>query len=241
MKPSSEDLRRAPIGGSSPVTSLTIFTFPPKERLWAFGQMGLARPLLRGVPGLRFRKLMGTGRGIGCNPTPVWERYALLAVWSDERSARDFIETSRFIRRYDRHLLRRSSVLLATLGSHGRWNGADPFLPAARMQLSDTGIVGVLTRAAIRPARLGSFWRKVGPVRSALREAPGLIASIEIGEVPMTRQATFSLWRSADAMKEFAYGRPEHRSAIERTRREEWYSEELFARFAVIDIIGEFP
>ena len=102
-------------------------------------------------------------------------------------------------------------------------------------------MLGVLTRATIRPRHLKAFWRDVPAASRALSAAPGLVASIGIGELPLIRQATFSLWSDADAMKRYAYGTPEHRAVIERTRREGWYSEELFARFSVIDIIGEFP
>lgn len=232
---------RSPDRPSSPVTALTVFTFPPGERLWAFAQMGLARPLLRGADPGGFRKLMGTGRGLGFTAEPDWGRYALLSVWPDEASAREFHATSPLARRYQRHAARFSTVLLATLTSHGGWNGRNPFLPADPSAGERSGPVAVLTRATIRPARLLRFWSQVAPVSRRLREAPGLLASIGIGEAPFFRQATFSLWESIDAMKEFAYGTHEHRTAVERTRREAWYGEDLFARFAVIDIIGDFP
>jgi hypothetical protein len=103
------------------------------------------------------------------------------------------------------------------------------------------GMLGVLTRATIRPRHLRAFWRDVPAASRALEKAPGLVASIGVGELPLIRQATFSLWRDTEAMKRYAYGTAEHREVIERTRREGWYSEELFARFAVVDVVGEFP
>jgi heme-degrading monooxygenase HmoA len=224
---------------SSPITTLTVFSFPQGERFWAFSQMALSRPLLAGIEGMRFRKLMGTGRGRGFTRSPDWSRYAFLAVWDREEQARGFLDGSRFMRRYRRHTAEISTVILATVAAHGTWNGRKPFGPPA----ADTGggALGVLTRATIRPARLRAFWERVDPVSAGLNDVPGLIASVGIGEAPFIRQATFSLWESTEAMQEFAYRSPEHREVVRRTRAEGWYSEDLFARFHVLDIIGRFP
>jgi hypothetical protein len=75
-------------------------------------------------------------------------------------------------------------------------------------------------------------------VTISLKAAPGLIAAIGIGEAPIGLQGTFSLWESASAIREFAYKGAAHQKAIADTSTYNWYSEELFARFAVLDQRG---
>jgi hypothetical protein len=78
----------------------------------------------------------------------------------------------------------------------------------------------------------------VPPVTVSLKSAPGLVAAIGIGEAPIGLQGTFSLWESAAAIREFAYKGAAHQRAIADTSAYNWYSEELFARFAVREVRG---
>ena len=68
--------------------------------------------------------------------------------------------------------------------------------------------------------------------------AKGLITSIGIGEMPYIKQATFSIWQSKDDMKNFAYQMKEHAEVIRKTRKENWYSEDMFVRFKPLKITG---
>lgn len=221
------------------MTTLTVFHFKGRQKVWAFMQMGLARPLLWKVPGLRFSKLLGSGRGKVFSLRPDWSRYAFLGVWESEETARTFLTNSGFMRRYQAHSVRQATAMLRTISTHGKWDGQEPFLPVTAAYSS--GQIAVLTRATIRLSRLAAFWRQAGRVNSLFDKASGLISSIGIGEAPFVRQATFSVWENLEQVKQFAYGENEHRQTIRRVREEGWYSEELFARFAVVEIDQPFP
>ncbi len=53
-------------------------------------------------------------------------------------------------------------------------------------------------------------------------------------------QGTFSIWDSAQDLTGFAYRSPAHLSAVRRTAPSRWYAEELFARFAVTEVVGTY-
>lgn len=194
--------------------------------------MAFDRPVLRRTSGLLFWRLLGTGRGTSMSLGADPRRWALFAVWRDERSLRDFLERSPIPARWRREAQESWQVRLAPLASRGRWNGVDPFAitPAAE-PYGPAGPIAVLTRASIRPSRMVAFYRSVPGVDRLLREQDGCLASIGMGEWPLIRQATFSLWRDAAAVRDFAYRGRAHQQVIERVRACDWYSEEMFARF----------
>jgi hypothetical protein len=121
------------------------------------------------------------------------------------------------------------------VATRGRWGGTE--LPVVAAD-PGSGPVAALTRASIRPARLVAFYRSVAAVDARLAAAPGLLASVGIGEWPLARQATFSLWRSAAELRAFAYGGGAHLAVVRRTRAERWYAEDLFARFTPLASAG---
>jgi hypothetical protein len=211
------------------LTTLTLFGFSGREKIWAFAQMAFVRPQLARIAGLRFWKLLGSGHGSGFSLRPNWARYGLLAVWKNVEALENFFAHSALMQTYRRHAEEIWTVRLAPVEVHGLWSGVNPFFPLASQ--SPIGPIAVLTRATIRLRRLRAFWSAVPATSQALDQATGLLASLGIGEAPFFRQATFSLWRSVGDMEAFAFRNPAHREAMRRTRAENWYREELFARF----------
>ncbi|MFG3439538.1 spheroidene monooxygenase [Nonomuraea sp. NPDC047897] len=224
----------------SGVASFHLIRYPDTS---AIRYMAFDRPVLRRTGGLTFHRLLGTGRGASMTPGADLRRWALFAVWRDEAALEAFLRDSPIARRWRRAAAESWHVRLTPLSWHGRWAGRDPFavadLPGCRDPFAGTGRTGrhqgpvaVLTRASIRPTRLVAFYRAVPAVDRDLLRRPGCLASVGAGEWPLARQATFSLWRDEADIRRFAYRGDAHRDVIGRVRRDDWYAEELFARFA---------
>ena len=96
----------------------------------------------------------------------------------------------------------------------------------------------MLTRATIRMNKLKYFWQNVAPVADKMNVAKGFLFSVGVGEIPWIKQATFSVWQSREDMKAFAYGMKEHAAVIQKTRKENWYSEDMFVRFIIVNVSG---
>ncbi|GAB3814209.1 hypothetical protein GCM10028895_07090 [Pontibacter rugosus] len=204
---------------------------------WGLAQMGTSPPKLEKVPGLLFYKLLGSGQGKGFSIKPNFWRYGLMCTWESETAADSFFQESELIQTYKKRTDEVWTVKLLPYQQHGQWDGKSPFTPTLENKYS-SGPIAVLTRASINWRALPSFWRFVPKTSEGLEDAKGLICSIGLGELPLVRQATFSIWESADAMKDYAYKHPLHQEVMRRTRAEKWYSEELFARFKPISSQG---
>lgn len=215
-------------------------------RLWRVGpvapavlRMATGRARLRGVPGLRFAKLLGTGSGRTFTPRDADpHHWALLTVWDDVAPA-DAFARGRLVAGWESAAEERLRVRMAPLSSRGRWSRTEPFRPSPADAVRDAPVAAI-TRARLRPTRALSFWRAVPPVVDDLTAAPGLRMAVGIGEAPIGLQGTFSLWDSSASLVDFAYRSTAHRAAVQRTEAAGWYAEELFARFAVLDVEGTY-
>ncbi len=191
-------------------------------------RLGTDRRRLPRVDGLRFWRLLGTGRGDDTAPSSDLRRSALFAVWDDEAALDAFLSGHEIARRWER-AEEAWHVRLRGIGGHGAWRGV-PVLDLIDRGSAD-GPVAVVTRADVRPNAYRRFGRAGRPVRDELHRAPGLRAVVGVGEAPVWRLGTFSLWDSLADARTFATAGPAHRDVVRRTRAEGWYGEELFARF----------
>lgn len=214
------------------VTTLSFFSFEGfGAKWWGFKMMQFAHAKIGKIEDVEFYKLMGSGKGDGFNPWPDFSTYALLIVWESAAAADRFLETALY-KEYQSKTTLIHTYFLRNLQAHGTWSGLNPFRKTSNA-FSDTFPIAVITRATIKLSKLRTFWKYVPTSSRPIADQEGLLFTKGIGEVPVTQMATFSVWKSIDDLKKYAYQSKEHKQAIKMTRDLKWYREELFSRFIV--------
>ena len=192
--------------------------------------MATNKMMLKRIAGISFIKLLGTGKGETFTPRDADQfRWGILVTIKQDDL--DRLEQSLVLQIWRKISLNEYRIMLKPISSHGYWSGKQPF-DVEKFEWS--GKIAAITRARIVWRKNFQFWRAVPPVTLSLHQSPGLLSAIGIGEAPIGLQGTFSIWESGAALREFAYKGNAHIEAIKATETNKWYSEELFARFAVI-------
>ena len=214
---------------------VVFYRLEGKNIPWAISRMALDRRIMRRAD-LDFWKLLGTGTG-----ETFTVRDADPFRWGALMVGQSFPSLDHWVHR----AVAMKVFHLAPISVHGSWSKKTPFdgvpLPNSMAEVKSwDGPVAAITRARIKWHDNLKFWRAVPPVNESLHASPGLIKAIGIGEAPIGLQGTFSLWESSTAIRDFAYRSPAHKRAIEATKEIGWYSEEMFARFAVLEESGDW-
>ncbi len=233
----------------SGVVVVLLLDFVAQHRGWGWLRLAQGSAGFRGVPGLQFVKIMGSGHGGGFGLRPSSTHQGLVCVMDDLRTARAFCESpevAAFVSRAREHWL----GTLAVTSIRGQWDqqswGVTPderlgSLPAARHAAEDAvppGLpVAALTRGSIRPAKALSFWRYAPPAQADLGRAPGCQLAMGLGEAPLVRQCTFSVWDNTESMVAYAH-QGAHRQAIAAAAKHDFFSESMFARMRVLSMSG---
>lgn len=226
--------------------ALIILKYPVWGIPFAFVSMALFRLPLFFNPNLTFWRLMGCGKSGTFDKTPDLQQWAILVVWDisnptmtsqygmSDNAFNLKMGLGGFIARWI-HFFCKSyhGYVLDPMESHGKWNGKKVFgeLPSSGPY---EGEIAVMTRATIRLSKLGRFWSHVDAAAEEMAQARGFVKSYGVGEWPWIKQATFSIWESKEAMRNFAYKSKHHKEIIKKTHQEKWYSEDMFTRFSIV-------
>ena len=214
------------------IVKFFIFKFH-KNKFWAFTQMGIHKKYLYNVKGLKFYRLLGTGGKTGFGLYPDFKTYCFLSVWENKSDALFFIEKNKFILKYIEKAKSIRVLSLVAFQSIGKWAGINPFLIDLDDSEPKSQKIAILTRARISPIKIFRFWKSIPKASKEISKAKGVYFYKGIGEIPFLEQATISLWNSVEDVKEFAYKSKIHKNIIRKTKKENWYLEELFCRFYI--------
>lgn len=220
----------------SGVVLLLLAKIKPAYWTWGWNRIAFGRWTTGLVPGLQFSKVMGSGQNGGFGLVPSPSHQGMFCIFDTEDSAREFINHSALATQYRERSSELFTAMLRVGSARGSWDGvalkADVAMPL-------NGPIATLTRASIRPAAATAFWRRAPATQDSLQQAPGCKLAVGLGEAPLLRQATFSLWQSTAAMD--AYARTgAHLDAIKAAHEHRFFSESMFVRFVPVELSGSW-
>ena len=206
------------------------------SRLWGWSRIVRGPRALRGIPGLLFSKVLGSGFDGGFDLRPSRSRQGVFALFDSSQKAQDFITHSKLVREYQNRSDEFCWATLKTFSCRGSWDGISLQVNA---EPTAHGPVAALTRASIKFSKAPAFWRHALPSQTALEGVDGCQLAVGLGEAPFFRQATFSIWDNVSDMN--AYARTgSHLAAIQAAQKNGYFSESMFARFVPLKVQGQW-
>jgi hypothetical protein len=185
------------------------------------------RPPISDVPGLTYAEpVLSTPLRDGPVPRPGPGRIGLIAAWEDDAALDRFLD--------DHPLAARFSdgwhVRLEPLRVYGSWSRM-PGLPTREKPVDSEEPVAVLTLGHTKLHRAVPFLRTSEPAERAAVGDSAVLASTAFARPPRF-VSTFSLWRSAAAMREYAHSPAgAHQAAVRADRAKPFHREAAFIRF----------
>lgn len=195
----------------------------------------LARPPRpEAVEGLRYAETVFTAPLGTRRPAPSFGTVALLAAWDDDEALEAFGSHP-----VARQLAEGWQVRMEPLRISGAWPGLDG-LPERPLPVDDEEPVLVLTLGRLMPWRLRPFLRASAPAEADVLAEPALLASTAFARLP-NLVSTFSIWKTAAAMRGYAYRQGgTHRAAVAVDRAKPFHRHSAFIRFRPYASRGEW-
>ena len=186
-----------------------------------------SRPDPARIPGLRYAEtVIGAPLREGVLPRRAPGRVALIAAWDSDAPLDEFLDRSPLARSLEYGW----QVRLEPLRAWGTWS-ALPNLARPESAVNEDDPVVVLTLGRLRLLRSAPFMAASAPAEREALAHPGVLVATGFARPPRI-VATFSVWRSAREMREYAVGeRPGgHLRAIQAHKRRAFHHESVFVR-----------
>jgi hypothetical protein len=229
--------RAARSPAAPPGLALLLLARLPRAVPWALSRLVKGPAAWRRERGVRFARVLGSGAGGGFGVRPGFDHQGVFLMFDDVDDALACASRSPLV---DAYRERADECLVAVLqasSARGSWGGQamQGVVPLARAGEP----VLALTRASIRPGSVLRFWRHSPGAEASLAASAGCRFAVGLGEAPLLRQATVSLWDDTASMN--AYARQgAHQQAIEASQREGHFSEWMFVRFLPLWMSGRW-
>lgn len=234
-------------GGSASIAGaayavLVLTRLRPGSVPWAVWRLARGPRGLGRVPGLSFARVLGSGRDAGFGLVPGLDVQGIFAAFDSLDAAQAWADRGPGLQAYADRAIDHLRVTLRVTSVRGAWGGATMSpAPEGMPDRPEAGaVVAALTRASIRPAHLASFWRHSPSAERDLAHAAGCRLAVGLGEAPLLRQATFSVWDDVASMHAYARGGA-HGQAIRSAWKTGYFSESMFVRFALVGMHGHWP
>ena len=233
------------------VVVVFLFDFLPQHRIWAWMKlMQGTRGLFKTFPGLRFAKVMGSGEGGGFGLRPSSTHQGLIMVFDDLIHAYQSLKSGEIMRYQEKTHEYWQGVLLvdSCRGSwdHQSWNSQNVLQEAVQDPVQSgsahdgsSAYIASLTRASIRASQAMNFWRFAPPAQVDLKKASGCELAVGLGEAPLLRQCTFSVWQDAQSLTNYAH-QGAHMRAIGAAQKHNFFTESMFVRMKVLHMWGQW-
>jgi hypothetical protein len=189
------------------------------------------------IPGMTYAEPTMTGPLGKRPPRPQLGRVGLIAAWDDDAAIDRFLADHPF----GRQVAGGWHVRLEPRRCFGSWAGM-PGLPKKELPMDDGEPAAALTLGRLRILRTRPFLKASAP---AERDAVGNAAVAAV--TGLTRPArprlvsTFSVWRSAGAMRDYAFGKDgPHQAAVRADRARPFQHEQAFVRFRPLASAGSW-
>jgi spheroidene monooxygenase len=188
-------------------------------------------------------KVMGSGHGGGFSLRPSATHQGLICTFTHLDLALQFLD-SPAVQAYRSRARECWSGVMAVQSARGHWD-KQAWQASSAQSLGETGQdaaqapgpFAVLTRASIVPTKAMAFWRYAPAAQADLDQSPGCLLAMGLGEAPLVRQCTFSLWQDTASMLNYAH-QGAHQVASAAAYKHQFFSESLFVRMQVLQMAG---